>query len=75
MTIVIQLQMGRESRIQVNMNYLGCRSSLVLICKVVTKMVDNDLGLNLYVVPTTYCVVLERVGVQEVQKRKQVARV
>ena len=35
---VIQLQIGRESRIQVNMNYLGCRSSLVLICKVVTKM-------------------------------------
>ena len=38
-------------------------------------MVDNDLGLNLYVVPTTYCVVLEKAGVQEVQKRKQVARV
>ena len=48
----------------------------MLIHKVAAEIVDDNLGLNLYVVLATYCrvVILEGVRVQKVQKRKQVTK-
>jgi len=48
----------------------------MLIHKVAAEIVDDNLGLNLYIVLATYCrvVILEGVRVQKVQKRKQVTK-
>jgi len=39
--------------LKIDMDYLKYRSSIILIYRVVTGIVDNDLNLNLYVVLTT----------------------
>jgi len=39
--------------LKIDMDYLKYRSSIILIYRVVTGTVDNDLNLNLYVVLTT----------------------
>jgi len=39
--------------LKIDMDYLKYRSSIILIYRVVTGIVNNDLNLNLYVVLTT----------------------
>ena len=39
--------------LKIDMDYLKYRSSIILIYRVVTGIVDNDLNLNLYIVLTT----------------------